>query len=242
MASRRRRSTSACESSSGPPTSVPYHLAVPTLTTIVAFAGASIALLLIPGPAVLYIVNRSVSDGRRVGFAAVAGLELANLLHALASAVGLSAVLATSAAAFNTVKWLGVVYLVFVGIRTLAKPPVAIATDQPGMSTRRAFGQGVVVNVLNPKVALFFLSFLPQFIHTSDGCLGTQALALGLVFVALGCLTDGLYCVLASSLRMVLLRGRALPFVRRYVAGTMFIGLGLLAATASVTHSSSTSK
>ncbi|MCU1503554.1 MAG: RhtB family transporter [Ilumatobacteraceae bacterium] len=217
---------------------------MPTLTTILAFGAASIALLLIPGPAVLYILNRSISDGRTVGLAAVGGLELGNLVHALAAAAGLSAVLATSAAAFNTVKWLGVAYLLFVGIRTLLRPPLAIAADQPGMSTRRAFGQGVIVNILNPKVALFFLSFLPQFIHTSDGRLGTQALVLGLVFVGCGCVTDTLYSILASSLRGVLLRGRTLPFVRRYVAGAMFIGLGLVAATATATatHPSSSTK
>jgi len=215
---------------------------VPSLTTVLAFAGASIALLLIPGPAVLYILNRSVSDGRSVGLAAVGGLELGNLVHALAAAAGLSAVLATSAAAFNTVKWLGVGYLVFVGVRTLLRPPSVIAADQPGMSVRRSFGQGVVVNILNPKVALFFLSFLPQFIHTADGRLGSQALVLGLVFVAIGCVTDTLYCLLASSLRGVLVRGRTLPFVRRYVAGAMFIGLGLIAVTATASGSSSTSK
>ncbi len=209
---------------------------------MLAFLAASITLLLIPGPAVLYVLNRSVGDGRRVGLAAVGGLELANTVHALAAAAGLSAVLATSAAAFATVKWLGVAYLVFVGIRTLRKPPAAIDAAQPAMSVRRSFAQGIVVNLLNPKVALFFLSFLPQFIHRSDGRLGTQALVLGLLFVACGCITDGLYCLLASSLRDALVGGRALPFVRRYVAGTMFIGLGVLAATATVTHSSSTSK
>jgi threonine/homoserine/homoserine lactone efflux protein len=215
---------------------------VPTTSTIVAFAAASIALLLIPGPAVLYILNRSISDGRRVGLAAVAGIELGNLVHALAAAAGLSAVLATSATAFNAVKWLGVAYLVVVGIRTLMRPAAALEIDRPATSTRRAFAQGVVVNVLNPKVALFFLSFLPQFIHTADGHLGTQALVLGLVFVAIGCVTDGLYSTLASSLRGVLLRGRTLPYVRRYVAGTMFIGLGVIAATATAGHSAGASK
>ncbi len=215
---------------------------MPALSTIAAFAAASVALLLIPGPAVLYILNRSVTDGRRVGLAAVAGLELGNLVHVLAAAVGLSAVLATSAAAFNTVKWLGVVYLVYVGIRTLLRPPAAITADQVATTPGRAFTQGIVVNILNPKVALFFLSFLPQFIHPADGRAGTQALVLGLVFVTVGCITDSCYSLLASSLRGVLLRGRALPFVRRWVAGVMFIGLGLIAATASASNSSSSTK
>jgi threonine/homoserine/homoserine lactone efflux protein len=215
---------------------------VPSAETIVAFAAASVALLLIPGPAVLYILNRSVSDGRRVGLAAVGGLELANLVHALAAAVGLSAVLATSAAAFNAVKWLGVGYLVFIGVRTLIRRAPLLDVDRPGTTTRRSFGQGVVVNLLNPKVALFFLSFLPQFIHPADGRAGTQALVLGLVFVGIGCVTDTCYSLAASSLRDVLVRGRALPFVRRWVAGAMFIGLGVVAATASASTGSSTTK
>jgi len=209
---------------------------VPTASAIVAFATASVILLIIPGPAVLYIVNRSVSDGRQVGIAAATGLSLGNLVHALAAAVGLSAVLATSATAFTIVKWAGAVYLVAVGARTLMKPPPVIDTDRPGVSLRRSFTQGIVVNTLNPKVALFFLSFLPQFIDTDAGRPGLQALVLGLVFVLIGFCTDSTYSLLASGLRHVLLRGKALPFVQRWVAGTVFIGLGVVAASASATH------
>ena len=211
---------------------------MPSLSTFSAFALASVVLLVIPGPAVLYILNRSVSDGRAVGLAAVGGLELGNLVHAIAAAIGLSAVLATSATAFNVVKWLGAAYLVIVGVRTLRQPAARVDTDRPGVSARRAFGQGIVVNVLNPKVALFFLSFLPQFIHPEDGHTSLQALTLGLVFVAIACITDGTYSLIASSLRDVLLRGRTLPFIQRYVAGTVFIGLGVVAATASAGNSS----
>ncbi|HQZ35335.1 MAG TPA: LysE family translocator [Ilumatobacteraceae bacterium] len=209
---------------------------MPTLATIAAFAAASLLLLIIPGPAVLYVVNRSVSDGRQAGLAGVAGLSLGNLVHAIAAAVGLSAVLATSATAFNTVKWLGAAYLVYVGVRTLIRPPHTIAAEQPEVSVRRSFTQGVVVNVLNPKVALFFLSFLPQFIHPAAGRPGLQALVLGLVFVSIGFCTDGTYSLVSSHLRHVLLRGKALPFVQRWVAGTVFIGLGVAAATVSATH------
>jgi threonine/homoserine/homoserine lactone efflux protein len=212
---------------------------VPDPSTIAAFGLASFLLLIIPGPAVIYILNRSVSDGREAGLAAVAGLELGNLVHVLAAAVGLSAVLATSATAFNAVKWLGAGYLVFVGVRTLMQPAPQIETDRAAVSVHRAFGQGVVVNILNPKVALFFVSFLPQFIRPADGHAGLQALVLGLVFVLIGCVTDTCYSLLASSLRHVLLRGRTLPIVRRWVAGSVFIGLGLMASTASVGATSS---
>ncbi|MEY2755330.1 MAG: hypothetical protein RJB65_1688 [Actinomycetota bacterium] len=212
---------------------------MPSSSAIAAFAVASLLLLVIPGPAVLYIVNRSVSDGRQVGIAAATGLSLGNLVHALAAAAGLSAVISTSAAAFNAVKWAGAAYLVWVGVRTLMRPAPVIDPDRPGVSLRRSFTQGIVVNTLNPKVALFFLSFLPQFIDTDAGRPGLQALVLGLVFVLIGFCTDSTYSLLASGLRHVLLRGKALPFVQRWVAGTVFIGLGLVAASASASHARS---
>ncbi|MCB0983442.1 MAG: LysE family translocator [Ilumatobacter sp.] len=212
---------------------------MPSWTTIAAFATASFVLLIIPGPAVLYIVNRSVSDGRTTGLAAVSGIALGNLFHAVLAAAGLSAIIRTSQTAFNAVKWLGAGYLVYVGVRTLISRVDPIDVDQQGVHPRRAFTQGIVVNVLNPKVALFFLSYLPTFIHPEDGRPGLQALVLGLTFVGIGFCTDGGYSLLASGLRGVLLRGRMLPFVRRWVAGTVFIGLGVVAATASATTSSS---
>ena len=203
---------------------------MPTTSTFLAFALASLALLLIPGPAVLYILNRSVSDGRRIGLAAVGGLELGNAVHALAAALGLSAVLATSAIAFNAVKWIGVAYLIFTGVRILRHPPKVVSEQATGHSASKAFRQGIVVNVFNPKVALFFLSFLPQFLDPKRGHATLQALTLGVMFVLIGCVTDSAYSLVASSLRAVLLRGKGLPFMQRYVAGTVFIGLGLVAA------------
>ena len=206
---------------------------MPDLNAITTFAIASLALLLIPGPAVIYVLNRSVSDGREAGLAAVAGLELGNLVHVIAASVGLSAVLATSATAFNVVKWLGAGYLIFVGLRTLATRPQMIANVSTSVSRRRSFLQGIVVNTLNPKVALFFLSYLPQFIDPDNGAAWSQALSLGIIFVIIGSLTDGTYALAASALRNVLVSGRTLPFVQRYVAGSVFIALGLMATRAS---------
>jgi threonine/homoserine/homoserine lactone efflux protein len=206
---------------------------VPASSTIAAFATATIALLLIPGPAVIYILNRSVSDGREVGLASVAGLEVGDAIQVLFAALGLSAVLATSATAFNVVKWAGAAYLVYIGVRTLTRRPDPIDATQPGVSREAAFRQGIVVNALNPKTALFFLSIFPQFIDPDLGSAVAQSLVLGGVFLVLATLFNSTYALLASSLRGVLLRGRALPFVQRYVAGTVFVGLGLLAATAS---------
>lgn len=209
---------------------------MPEPSTIAAFAAATIALLLIPGPAVIYILNRSVSDGREVGLASVAGLEVGDAIQVLFAALGLSAVLATSAAAFNVVKWAGAAYLVYLGIRTLSRRPADIDTGQSGVTPSSAFRQGIVVNALNPKTALFFLSIFPQFIDPADGRAITQSMVLGAVFLLLATLFNGTYSLIASSLRGVLVRGRSLPFVRRYVAGVVFVALGVLAATVSTTE------
>jgi threonine/homoserine/homoserine lactone efflux protein len=205
---------------------------VPTLDSLLAFTVASIVLLLIPGPAVTYIVNRSVSDGRGVAFASVAGIELGNFMHVIAATIGLSAVLATSAAAFNVVKWLGAAYLIGVGIKTLLTRPDRLSADATRTSYERAFLQGVVIATLNPKVALFFLSFLPQFIDPDRGPAWAQSLVLGTVFVFLGAITDGAWALVASAARGALLRGRAMPFIRRYVSGSIFVTLGVIAARA----------
>ncbi len=206
--------------------------AVPASSTMAAFALATIALLFIPGPAVFYTLNRSIADGRRIGLAAVAGLEVGDLIQASAAALGLSAVLTTSALLFNAVKWAGVVYLVVTGIRTLLHPPAPIDPARTGTSMRQAFRQGVVVNALNPKTALFFLAIFPQFIDPTATHAGRQSLVLGAIFVVLATIVNGSFSLLASSLRHLLLRGRSLDIVRRYVSGGLFVVLGIAAATA----------
>jgi threonine/homoserine/homoserine lactone efflux protein len=198
---------------------------------MIAFAIASLALLVIPGPAVLYVINRSISDGRSTALAAVAGLEIGNFMHVIAATVGLSAVIAASATAFGVVKWIGAGYLIFIGIRTVSRKPASFNQEQKSLPRRKSFTQGIVVNTFNPKVALFFLSFLPQFIDTEKGSAALQSLILGSLFVAIGLCTDGLYAFLASALRSTLLRGKSLPFVQRYVAGSVFVLLGVIAAS-----------
>ncbi len=204
---------------------------MPSIESLLAFGIASLALLIIPGPAVLYIINRSVADGRNVALSAVAGLEIGNFMHVIAATVGLSAVIATSATAFSAVKWIGAGYLIYIGIRTIATKAQAVNQLNDPMSRRRAFTQGIVVNTFNPKVALFFLSFLPQFIDADRGSAALQSLVLGSTFVVLGCISDSLFAILASALRGTLLRGKSLPFVQRYVAGSVFIALGAIAST-----------
>ncbi len=157
------------------------------------FLGAAFVLLVVPGPAVLYIVARSIDQGRLAGGVSALGVGLGNLVHVLAAVVGLSAILASSAIAFGVVKYLGAAYLVYLGVRRLLdhndREPVV--GEHRGL--RRVFSQGIVVAVLNPKTALFFLAFLPQFIDASRGVVWEQALVLGLTFVVLGICTDSVY-------------------------------------------------
>jgi threonine/homoserine/homoserine lactone efflux protein len=207
---------------------------VPDLNSLISFAVASVALLVIPGPAVIYIVNRSVADGRQIGLAAVVGLELGTFMHVLAATVGLSAILATSENAFNVVKYFGASYLVLIGLRTLTRKPEAISTSASSMTQSQAFRQGFIINMLNPKIALFFLSFLPQFIDPNISSNARQSLILGSVFVLCGFVIDGIYALTASSLREVLVKGKALPFIQQYVAGVVFVLLGAAAALAKV--------
>jgi threonine/homoserine/homoserine lactone efflux protein len=205
---------------------------MPAAESLLSFAAASFVLLIIPGPAVLYIVNRSMSDGRSVALASVAGLEIGNLTHAVAATAGLSAVIAASATAFGVIKWAGAIYLVVVGLTTLIRRPDQVVLTVAHLPKRRAFTQGVIVNVLNPKVALFFLSYLPQFVDQTRGPAWSQALTLGILFVIIGSITDSTWAITTSGLRDVLLRGRSLAFVQRWVSGSVFVALGVLAARA----------
>src|SRR5262249_58326996 len=168
----------------------------PAPASLGTFVVAALALLLTPGPAVLYIVARSIDQGRGAGLVSMLGVHAGTLVHVAAAAAGLSALLAASAVAFSAVKYLGAAYLVFLGVRRLLDRTAGVASRRPEpRRLRRAFLDGVVVNVLNPKTGLLFLAFLPQFVATARHDVGAQILGLGLLFVGLGVITDGLYAV-----------------------------------------------
>lgn len=197
------------------------------------FVGATLALTLTPGPAVLFIVARTMSLGRRAGFLSVLGVGLGNMVHAAAAALGLAAVLASSPVAFAVVRYLGAGYLVLLGVRrvldrgaSIAAADVAPASAQP----REALRQGFMVAVLNPKTALFFLAFLPQFADPSRAPVAAQILFLGVVFVALAILTDSGYVLVAGGLGAWLRRNPAFARAERYVSGAVYVGLGALSA------------
>ncbi len=204
---------------------------MPDPSRLALFVGAALLLLVVPGPSVLYIVTQSVSHGRRAGIVSVAGITTGTLVHIVAATVGLSALLASSALAFDVVKYVGAAYLIAVGIRRLAGWERGVGA--PARGTRdlgRLYRQGIVVNTLNPKTALFFLAFLPQFVDPGRGTPWLQILALGLLFAALGFFSDGAWALVAGTLGERLRRSRRFPAVQRYVSGSVFVGLGAVAA------------
>lgn len=203
----------------------------PTLWSL--FVVASVVLLLTPGPAVLYIVARSVEQGRAAGLVSVLGIHLGTIVHIVAAAVGLSALLVSSALAFEIVKYLGAAYLIWIGIRTLmARDPDPDAPRVAAAPLRRVFRDGFVVNLFNPKTAIFFLSFLPQFVDPARGAVHWQILVLGLTFMGLGILSDGMFALVAGAAGDFLRTSRRFLRLQRWFAGTSFIGLGITAALA----------
>jgi threonine/homoserine/homoserine lactone efflux protein len=199
--------------------------------TLIAPFLATLALVLAPGPAVLFIITRGVNQGRRAGLASAAGIATGGLVHVAGAALGLSALLASSAVAFSLVKYLGAAYLIYLGIRTLLTAPElahSVAAERHGL--HRLYAQGIVVQAFNPKVALFFLAFLPQFIDPHRGSVAMQSLLLGAMFILIGLCTDSTYALLAGTLGGWLRQQRAFAAVQRYVAGVVFVGLGLTTA------------
>lgn len=193
------------------------------------FGLAALALLLIPGPSVLYVVFQSAEQGRRVGLASVAGIHLGSLVHVAAASAGLSALIVASSVAFSVVKYAGAAYLIYLGIRKLRERDVDTQVERKREPLRRAVVRGLIVNVLNPKTALFFLAFLPQFVAPDRGGVWSQALVLGFVFVGLGLITDSLYALAAGTVGGLLMRRRNAV---RYGSGFVFIALGATAALA----------
>jgi threonine/homoserine/homoserine lactone efflux protein len=195
------------------------------------FAIAALALLVIPGPSVLYVVTRSVEQGRRAGLVSVLGLHTGTLVHIAAAATGLSALLLTSASLFNAVKLAGAAYLIFLGVSRLVKRSAPTERVVERASLGRIYRQGFVVNLLNPKTALFFVAFFPQFLSSGHGPVVVQILVLGAVFVVLGLCSDSTYALVAGTIgRRLRVRARTRG-PRRQWSGLVLIGLGVFAAT-----------
>jgi threonine/homoserine/homoserine lactone efflux protein len=206
---------------------------IPSHASLAVFVSAALALLLIPGPAIFYIVGRALGQGRAAGLVSSLGIAVGTLFHVAAAVVGLSALLMSSALAFSVVKYLGAAYLIFLGVQKLrSKDSFALSGSVDRTPLRRIFAQGIVVNVLNPKTALFFFAFLPQFVDSSRGKIPGQILFLGMLFAMMGALTDSLWGLFAGTLASRLQANSRWTQAPRYVSGGMLISLGVATAFA----------
>jgi threonine/homoserine/homoserine lactone efflux protein len=204
---------------------------VPDPSSLTLFVTGSIILLVIPGPAVFYVLSRAVGQGRSAGLVSAAGISVGTLCHATAAVLGLSALLASSARAFQTVKFAGAAYLVFLGVRTLlGKAAEQGPASGDVQSLFSVFGQGILVNVLNPKSALFFLAFLPQFVNPSKGHVTSQILFLGVLFAVMGLISDSSWALVAGNFAAKLRSSLRWRRAQKNISGGALIALGLATA------------
>jgi threonine/homoserine/homoserine lactone efflux protein len=207
-------------------------IVIPGAANVGLFISAAL-LFLTPGPAMLYIVGRSAAQGRRAGFVSIIGVHAATLVHIVAAALGLSAILASSALAFSVIKYAGAAYLIWLGLKKIfgrVEAPTDVTLRRHGYA--RVFRDGFIVNLLNPKTALFFLAFFPQFVEVDRGQVAMQIAFLGLLYTLLGFITDGCCALAAGTAGNWSRRSRGYLKFERYVSGVLFIGLGLTAAFA----------
>ena len=207
---------------------------MPDPATLLVFGMAALALIVVPGPAVLYIVSQSIDRGRLAGFVSALGIAVGGLVHVLAAAIGLSSILVSSATAFNVIKYAGAAYLICMGLWTIFRrrdeQPASLPSER---RLRRRFGQGVIVNVLNPKTALFFFAFLPQFVDPEQGndracrsrCSASSSSSSRSI-------SDSIWALAAGTASEHLRGSRRFLSVQRYVSGSVFVGLGALTAAA----------
>jgi threonine/homoserine/homoserine lactone efflux protein len=204
---------------------------MPQSQTIWLFCLAATALIVIPGPAVLYVVAQSVGQGRKAGLVSASGVATGGLVHVLGAAIGLSGLLLSSATLFSMVKFAGAAYLIYLGARRLlGLEASALVAPQEARSRRRLYRDGAVVNVLNPKTALFFYAFLPQFLDPSRGSVALQAVILGALFVLIALVSDSLWALASGSAADWLKTRSAAVRIERWVTGTVLVGLGAAAA------------
>jgi threonine/homoserine/homoserine lactone efflux protein len=203
---------------------------VPTSSTLLLFSAAALALLVVPGPSVLYIVGQGLRGGRRAGAVATLGVHTGSLVHVAAAVVGLSALLASSADAFSVVRIAGAAYVIVLGIRMLVSGTSGRIHAAEPARLRRVYMRGALVNTLNPKTALFFMAFLPQFVDPRRGHVPDQVAALGLTFILLGLMSDSTWAMAAGTLGPRLRAGGRLMRWQPSVSGCLFIGLGVAAA------------
>ena len=194
-----------------------------------AFLTAAVLLAIAPGPGIMYVLTRSMAGGRREGLLSSLGTLVGGLAHMIAAALGISAVLATSAVAYQAVRWAGAFYLVYLGFRMIRNAE-GDGLPAPGRAAGDPFRQGIVTEVLNPKTALFFLAFLPQFVDPARGRVALQFLFLGTLFTALGLCSDSCWALAASGVAAKLKSSLQWRRAQKNVSGGTLIALGLASA------------
>jgi threonine/homoserine/homoserine lactone efflux protein len=211
---------------------------LPPANDLLLFSTAALILLVIPGPSVLYVVARSLDQGRKAGLASTSGISTGTLAHVVAATLGLSALLLSSATAYSVVKYAGAVYLFYLGIKKFRERPI-IDTEETqiqALPLRRVYAQGVLVEALNPKTALFFFAFLPQFVNPARGQVSLQFLTLGMLFTLLGFASDSIWALTAGSAAGWLRRNQSFSRNQRYISGTVYLGLGVATAVSGSRH------
>jgi threonine/homoserine/homoserine lactone efflux protein len=204
---------------------------MPSLSAYAVFIGTALVILLVPGPAVLYVVTRSIEMGRAGGIASVAGITTATAAYVALATAGVSSLVLASTVAFDIVKYAGAAYLIFLGARRLLGHGLDEEGDEPVPHTRRrAYTQGFLVNLANPKMIVFVFAFLPQFVDPHAGRPWLQTLALGLTFTVLAFLSDSLYALAAGTVADRLRGTDLIARIQRWVGGGVLVGLGILAA------------
>jgi threonine/homoserine/homoserine lactone efflux protein len=204
---------------------------MPSLGTYALFIATALALLAIPGPAVLYVVGRSIDQGRTAGLASVLGITTGTIVHITAATVGLSSLILASKVAFDAVRYVGAAYLILLGVRRLlTRGREEAVGDRPPRTLRRLYSQGLVVNLLNPKTIVFIFAFIPQFVDVGAGHVWLQILLLGLTFAGLGLMSDSLYAIVAGTVADRLRGTPLVARVERWFGGTVLIGLGVASA------------
>ena len=204
---------------------------MPSLSTYALFVATALALLAIPGPAVLYVVGRSIDQGRTAGLASVLGITTGTIVHITAATVGLSSLILASKVAFDAVRYVGAAYLILLGVRRLlTRGPEEDVGARPPRTLRRLYSQGLVVNLLNPKTIVFIFAFIPQFVDVGAGHVWLQILLLGLTFAGLGLMSDSLYAIVAGTVADRLRGTPLVARVERWFGGTVLIGLGVASA------------
>lgn len=205
---------------------------MPTWDTIALFLAATSVLVITPGPIIMYIIACTVDRGYKAGLISVIGVGGGTLAHVIAAAIGISAILRSSMLAFAVVKYAGAAYLIYLGIRTLTTHQTQQKNVSVPQSLTWMFAQGALINILNPKTALFFFAWLPRFVDPDRGSVAGQTVFFGCLIVTLGFCNDSVYVLLAGTASRWLRQNTRLLIIQRYFAGCVYLLLGITAAIA----------